>query len=226
MDYLTQYYKNLSEQLQEEFDELTNLLEGGGQKYVFGINHTDNGAWKDILKLSETLGYNVERGGNHMKIFDPKTNELVTIVSTGTGSLPGRMKTALNDIQAHQTKIGGLDGRTMDMKDVRKAMSENPRASGLRAIGAAGIAGAGAAVSGALSQSAEASLNALGGMLTPPDPKSRMEVEKGIGSDVGIAYDLSPEGELMGNPAGFAAVHKREKEGRSFPTMFPQDIYK
>jgi hypothetical protein len=225
MDYLTQYYKNLCEHLQQEIENITTLLEGG-QKFVFGVNHMDSGAWRDILKLSETLGYNVERGGNHMKIISPKTNELVTVVSIGTGSLPGRMKTALNDIQAHQAKVGGLDGRTMNMKDVRKEMSQNPRASGLRAIGAAGIAGAGAAVSGALSQSAEASLNALGGMLTPPEPKSRMQVEKDIGSDVGLAFDLSPEGELMGDPAGFAAVRKREKEGRSFPTMFPQDIYK
>jgi hypothetical protein len=226
MDYLTQYYKNLSEQLQEELNKLTNLLEGGGQKFVFGINHMDSGAWKDVLKLAETMGYNVVRGGNHMKISDPKTNELVAVVSVGTGSLPGRTKTALNDIQTHQAKVGGLDGRTMDMKDVRKAMSLNPKASGLRAIGAAGIAGAGAAVSGSMSQSAEASLNALGGMLTTPDPRSRMQVEKGMGSDVGVAFDLSPEGELVADPAGFAAVHKREKEGISFPTMYPQDIYK
>ena len=136
MDYLTQYYKNLSEQLQEKIDHLTMILEGG-QKFVFGVNHLDSNAWKDILKLSETLGYNVERGGNHMKIISPKTGELVTTVSVGTGSMPGRMKTALNDIQAHQAKIGGLDGRTMDLKDVRKAMSQDPRSSGLRAIGAA-----------------------------------------------------------------------------------------
>lgn len=198
---------------------------GGTQRYIFGINHVDRRANEDILNLARTMGYEIVEGGSHIKIMNPKTGELAATVSRGGGANPYAARMALSQLAADQAKIGGF-ARDMTVKEIQKAMRANPKASGLRAIGAAGLAGAGAVAGGALTQGVEAVTNVLGGLLTPPDPRSRMQGEKMIGSDVGVAFDLSPEGELMGNPAGFEAVRRREKEGRSFPTMYPQDVYK
>lgn len=64
----------------------------------------------------------------------------------------------------------------------------------------------------------------VGGLYsTPTDPMSRFNAEKVWGTDMGLAYDVEPGSrEVYANPEGFKAVAKREKEGRSFPTWFPQ----
>jgi len=55
----------------------------------------------------------------------------------------------------------------------------------------------------------------LPGVQQHNDPRRAMEAEKNWNTDVGLAYDLSPEKELMGDPAGFKAVQDRRKAGRS-----------
>lgn len=47
------------------------------------------------------------------------------------------------------------------------------------------------------------------------NPRAAMAAEKAWNTDVGLAYDLSPDKELMGDPAGFKAVQDRNKQGRS-----------
>jgi hypothetical protein len=129
MDYLTNYYKNLSEQLQEKVLILENfLLEG---KYIFGINHTDRDASTQILKAADAMGYAVKDGGKHHMIHDPVSGELVTNVSKGTTqSHPGRHRAALLDLSSHQEKIGGFD-RDTELKQIRKAMTADIGASGI-----------------------------------------------------------------------------------------------
>jgi len=96
----------------------------------------------------------------------------------------------------------------------------------LRSIGAAGIATAGAIAGSALTQGAQAASDVVGGLLTPPAPRERMEGEKAYETDVGIAFDLSPEGELIASPEGFETVRRRIKSGTSYPTAYPQGLYK
>jgi RNAse (barnase) inhibitor barstar len=129
MDYLTNYYKNLSEQLQEKVLILENfLLEG---KYIFGVNHTDRDASTQILKAADAMGYVVKDGGKHHMIHDPVSGELVTTVSKGTTqSHPGRHRAALLDLSSHQEKIGGFD-RDTELKQIRKAMTADIGASGI-----------------------------------------------------------------------------------------------
>ena len=61
----------------------------------------------------------------------------------------------------------------------------------------------------------------VGGLYMTPPNKQRIKTEKAYNTDIGIAYDTDENGELVANPAGFKAVHQREKEGRSYPTAFP-----
>lgn len=95
----------------------------------------------------------------------------------------------------------------------------------LKSIGAAGIAAAGAVAGSALTQSAQAASDVLAGVLTQPDPKTRMEVEKGLNTDVGLGFDYV-DGELAMSPEGSEAVRRRQKQGYSFPTAYPSDLYK
>jgi hypothetical protein len=59
-------------------------------------------------------------------------------------------------------------------------------------------------------------------MISTPKPKDRMQGEKTFNSDVGVAFDLTPDGELEGNQAGFKAVADRKKKGFGFSTVYPQ----
>jgi hypothetical protein len=86
-------------------------------------------------------------------------------------------------------------------------------------LGGAGLAAAGAITGSALTQGAEAMTDVLGAYGAPPTPKDRMQIEKSFNSDTGLGFDLSPEGELEANPAGFKAVRKRQSKGINFPTM-------
>jgi hypothetical protein len=47
-----------------------------------------------------------------------------------------------------------------------------------------------------------------------------MQIEKQYHSDIGLEFDLSPEGELEMNPAGREAARKRQNRGINFPSMF------
>jgi hypothetical protein len=91
---------------------------------------------------------------------------------------------------------------------------------GAQQLGAAGLAAAGAITGSALTQGAEAFTDVLGMVGAPPTGKDRMQIEKDFQSDVGLEFDLSPEGELEMNPAGREAVRKRQNRGINFLSMF------
>lgn len=108
-------------------------------------------------------------------------------------------------------------------------LSKTPKQSTtqtLKNIGAAGLATASAVASGALTQGVQAASDVMAGLLTPPAPKDRMQVEKTFNSDIGLAFDLSPDGELVANQAGMKAVRDRQSKGVNFPTVYPQGLYK
>lgn len=63
------------------------------------------------------------------------------------------------------------------------------------------------------------------GLLSTPEPKTRMQVEKDLNTDVGLGFDYV-DGELVMNPEGSEAVRRRKKQGYSFPTAYPTDLYK
>jgi len=114
-----------------------------GEKFIYGINHLNAGAGDEIIDLAKKMGYTIEPGAKHIKVFNPKTNELVTLVSRGGSPAPGRMRQALLDIEKNQRVMGGFSGRNITVKEIKKEMAANPKASGLRAMvgGAAPIIG-------------------------------------------------------------------------------------
>jgi hypothetical protein len=92
----------------------------------------------------------------------------------------------------------------------------------VKQLGSAGLAAAGAITGSALTTGVQAATDVLGMLGTLPAPKDRMQIEKGFQSDIGLQFDLSPEGELEMNPAGREAVRKRQNRGINFPSMFRQ----
>jgi len=91
-------------------------------KYLYGINHTDSGAWKDIIKLSEILGYKTNRGsGGHVQVHHPETGERITTISIGSGGLK-RHRDALKHIHDHQMSIGGFSGIDHTIKTIKKSL--------------------------------------------------------------------------------------------------------
>lgn len=195
------------------------------QRYIWGINHTDARANEEIIKLAQLMGYEIVEGGKHIKIMNPVTGRQATAVSRGGGSDPYANRMALTQLLSDQLGMGGF-ARDFSFKEIKKAMAANPKASGLRAIGAAGLATAAGVAGGALSQGVEAATNVVGGLLTPPAPKDRMFGEKTFNSDVGLAFDLTPDGELEASPAGMKAVRDRQAKGVSFSTLYPENLYK
>jgi hypothetical protein len=87
-------------------------------------------------------------------------------------------------------------------------------------LGAAGLAAAGAIAGSALTTGVQATTDVLGMVGALPAPKDRMQIEKQYHSDIGLEFDLSPEGELEMNPAGREAARKRQNRGINFPSMF------
>lgn len=61
----------------------------------------------------------------------------------------------------------------------------------------------------------------MANLLYPKNTPERMEAEKNMNTDIGLAFDLSPEGELIASPEGFKAVAQRTKEKRNIPTVAP-----
>jgi hypothetical protein len=120
--------------------------------------------------------------------------------------------------------IGGQKGSLgqMGQKLVSDAVAriKNSGTQTAKNLGAAGLAAAGALTGSALTQGAQAMTDVLGMMGTLPTPKDRMEIEKSFNSDIGLGFNLSPEGELEADPQGREAVRKRNKTGINFPSMF------
>jgi len=88
------------------------------------------------------------------------------------------------------------------------------------------MGGVGSSVVGGMLGAAPASLETMAGLLHPPPNRIRQQMEKMFQSDAGLAFNVTPEGELEGDPAGFKAVRERQKKGEYFPTYYPQDTNK
>ena len=87
-------------------------------------------------------------------------------------------------------------------------------------LGAAGLAAAGSIVGGALTQGVQAGTDVLGMVGRTPEGKDRMQIEKSFNSDMGLGFDVGPDGELVADPAGREAARKRQQQGINFPSMF------
>lgn len=62
-------------------------------------------------------------------------------------------------------------------------------------------------------------------MYATPKNKQRIQAEKNLNTDVGMAFDVDEYGEPVGDLAGFKAVAKRAEEGRSQPTAYPPKTF-
>jgi hypothetical protein len=87
-------------------------------------------------------------------------------------------------------------------------------------LGAAGMAAAGSIAGSALTQGVQAATDVLGMVGNTPTGKDRMQIEKSFNSDMGLGFDLGPDGELVMDPAGREAARKRQQQGIQFPSMF------
>jgi len=200
------------------------LVEGGGK--MFGIDPFGNRSRAEVEKFAKDVGYQVEYGPKHIKIINPKTGQLVAALSHGANRNEFAERYALKHIAQDLQRSGSVLRPNMDAKQVSSMMRNSEKPPGsfpMASIGAAGIAGAGAMVGSALTQGVQAASNAMGGLLTMPPARTRMEREKDLQSDVGLAFDIDPDNELMASPEGFKAVAARQKEGRGFPTALPTE---
>lgn len=96
-----------------------------------------------------------------------------------------------------------------------RSFSVSPRKpTGLRGLGLPGLGGI-------LGAGADAGAS-VAGVYSTPEPHTRMQGEKMYGTDIGLAFNVDDQGELMADPAGMEAARRRRKEGRSFPTWYPE----
>ncbi len=103
------------------------LNEESQQKYLYGINHTDQDAPEQIKKLAILLGYIINRGqgkrkSGHIQIHHPETGEHVTVISTSSGIK--RHRDALKQIHDHQQQIGGFSGFDHTMHTIKKELRQ------------------------------------------------------------------------------------------------------
>jgi hypothetical protein len=104
-----------------------------------------------------------------------------------------------------------------------ETVNSNPKSTVIqntKALGAAGLAAAGSIAGSALTQGVQAATDVIGMVGNTPTGKDRMQIEKSFNSDLGLGFDLNPDGELEMNPAGREAVRKRQQQGTNFPSMF------
>lgn len=100
------------EEAAEEIVDLAQSMEEakGRSNNLYGINHVQTGAHRDIIKLAKTLGYDVGTPGGSsgtMKVRTPE-GRLITQITTDGG--PGGNRRALVDLHRHQIEIGGFSG--------------------------------------------------------------------------------------------------------------------
>lgn len=62
-------------------------------------------------------------------------------------------------------------------------------------------------------------------MYVTPKNKQRIQAERDLNTDIGLAFDVDEYGEPVGDLAGFKAVAKRAEEGRSQPTAYPPKTF-
>lgn len=200
------------------------LTEGGGR--IFGIDPFGNRSRAEVEKFAADMGYQVVNGPKHIKIINPATGQLVASLSHGANRNEFAERYALKHIGHDLQQSGSKVRPNMDSKQISSLIRRSGKPPGsfpMASIGAAGIAGAGAMVGSALTQGAQAASNAMGGLLTMPPARTRMEREKDLQSDVGLGFDLGADNELVASPEGFRAVASRQKEGKGFKTAFPTE---
>ena len=190
---------------------------------MWGIDVSDKNplAGEKLEAFAERVGYKLVHGPNYTYIVNPKTNHTISrIRSSDIGDPSANLRAARNiDVDLIRNRSDLRSGMSRDQ--VNTAFNQSRRASfPLASVGAAGAAAAGTLLGSALTQGAQAGMNVIGLAGMPPGPKERMQVEKTFNSDVGLGFDLSPEGELIGSPEGFKAVAQRRKQGTNFPSMF------
>lgn len=108
--------------LAQSMEEQIELDEGkpGGTRNLFGINHTDTDAHKDIIKLAGTLGYKVlGRSGknNTFKVYHG--DRLITQISTDGG--PAGNRRPLVDMHRHQMEVDGFRGDEHTIDSIRRS---------------------------------------------------------------------------------------------------------
>jgi hypothetical protein len=141
------------------------------------------------------------------------------------GKVPDEMRDRADNLQKAESRLARTDRRVA--QEVKLDKNNTIRIGGARpgAVSAdtlALMAGVGSSVAGGMAAAAPAAVQNMAGLLTPPPNLIRQQMEKMFQSDAGLAFNVSPEGELVGDPAGMKAVRERQKKGVSFPTYYPQ----
>lgn len=158
-----------------------------------------------------------------------------------TANTPEAKQQRSDAIRDYYTKTGKYVGRSPDTRIPKYGSGFSERQLGIdmtyrpfdsgkstvskvtdaaKNLGAAGLAAAGSIAGSALTQGVQAATDVMGMVGTTPTGKDRMQIEKSFNSDMGLGFDLGPDGELVMNPAGREAARKRQQSGINFPSMF------
>lgn len=110
------------EKLAGSMEEETQLDEAKGRSNnLYGINHVQTGAHREIIKLANTLGYAVSAIGGKTRTMKVSTPEgrLITQITTHGG--PAGNRKPLIDMHRHQLEIGGFSGTEHTHDTIRDA---------------------------------------------------------------------------------------------------------
>lgn len=155
-------------------------------------------------------------GGGLVTANTPEAKERRADAVRDYYSKHGKYSDRLHTIMPDETGQQWIDPRSS-----RRFMAQFDKATdAAKNLGAAGLAAAGSIAGSALTQGVQAATDVLGMVGTTPTGKDRMQIEKSFNSDLGLGFDLGPDGELEMNPAGREAARKRQQSGTNFPSMF------
>lgn len=190
------------------------------------VGDTENvGRQQRIANMMLSKGVAPEGTGKPLGIDMNKTEQrLVTAIKAGepvsAGQLsPGQRKS----FDQSQVKMSQAQREeTLAAKRAAANRIGGARRGAVSADTLALMAGVGSAVAGGMAAAAPAAVETMPGLLTPPPNRTRQQMEKMTNSDAGLGFNVTPEGELEGDPAGLKAVRDRQKKGVSFPTYYPQ----
>lgn len=103
--------------LAKSMEEQTELNEGS--RYLYGINHTNNDAHKDIGKLADVLGYRVtgRTSKGTFKVYHG--DRFITQISTDGG--PAGNRRPIVDIHRHQMEMDGFRGDEHTIDSIRRS---------------------------------------------------------------------------------------------------------
>jgi hypothetical protein len=204
---------------------------------------------ESAANLSRRLGNLYTAAADAGRDFNYKRQERIAnmMMAKGVGPEIGDADVSKREDLINRINLGEpVSAGRLSIKDREKAdrrqviASENAREAALAAKRAAAnriggarpgavsadtlglMAGVGSSVAGGMAAAAPAAVQNMAGLLTPPPNRTRQQMEKMSNSDAGLAFNVTPEGELEGDPAGMKAVRDRQKKGESFPTYYPQ----